>query len=255
MYHSLRAALTMAVVVAACGGASRSDGPPTSPTAGARPSEPAGVATAPPRTNPPISGEGPCIDGITLPAGRRSISALQTETPFGVDATFSDGWKGCGLAFKELGEPGGLMMLGYWDARMVYPDPCHWRKDVGGAETGDGVDALMAALSDQKLSEAGPIQDVSIDGYQGRYVRLEVPTKLDTSGCDSDQIREFRFWNGPGESVWWLGAADAPGLIGEVWALDVDDFRFVIQAASFSDAGELRRDELHRIVESIDIRP
>jgi len=216
------------------------------------------LATASPPTvlpDPTLTGDGPCTEKVVLPGGRRSISSAETDTPFGVEITFSDGWHGCGLAFKELGEPYGVMMLGYWDVRMVYPDPCHWKGDVMNPDTGPSVKDLMRALVSQKLTMAGPIEPITIDGYQGRYVRLEVAPHLDTSGCDIGTIAEFRFWNGPGESVWWLGAADAPGLIGEVWALDVDGFRFVIQAASFADAGEARRDEIRRIVESIDIQP
>jgi hypothetical protein len=256
MQSLIRVGLTTVVVLAACTGATRTV-PSTEPG-----SQPAGTpatsrgpsATIASASETPPSGDGPCDGQRTLPAGRRSITASQTETPFGVEITFTDGWKGCGLAFKELGEPGGLMMIGFWDVRMVYPDPCGWSNYVGSRDTAAGNDGLMTALMNQDLTIAGPIEEVSLDGYKGKYIRLRVPAEVDANRCDRDQIAEFRFWNGPGESVWWLAAADAPGLIGEVWAVDVQGFRFVVQAASFEEAGNARRDEIHEIVESIDIQ-
>jgi hypothetical protein len=95
-----------------------------------------------------------------------------------------------------------------------------------------------------------------LGGFPANYVRLSVPEGLDVSDCDRVTIAEFRFFKGPGEeltgsSVWWLGAADAPGLIGEVWATDLDEVRVVVEAAYYSDATQAEVDEIHGIIESI----
>ena len=195
-----------------------------------------------------------CPQGLPYNPGTYQWTASDTQT-IPLTITMTEGWRGCGLAFKELGEPGGVMMIGAWDVVNVYANPCHWRESLMDPRVGPTIDDLASAMDAQELTEAEPAEDVTIDGYEGKHVHLEVPVDLDTGDCDVDQTREFRFWDGPGGSDWWLGAADAPGLIGEAWIMDVDDRRVVIQAASFVDAGEASRDELHAIVESIDFLP
>ena len=195
-----------------------------------------------------------CPQGLPYNPGTYLWTALDTQTiPLAI--TMTEGWKGCGLAFKELGDPGGVMMIGAWDVVNVYSNPCRWRSSLMDPPVGPSIDDLAAALDAQELTEAEPAVDATIDGYTGSHIRLEVPVDLDTGDCDAEQMPEFRFWDGPGGSDWYLGAADAPGLVGEAWIMDVDGRRVVIQAASFLDAGEARRDEIHAIVESIDFLP
>lgn len=194
----------------------------------------------------------PCPSGSRVPPGRYFLPPEMSETTAAFTIELPSGWDGCGLFFKENPSPGGLMMVGFWTTRNVYRDSCHWRQSLPDAPLGNTVDDLITAIAAQDPGVAGPPSEVTIDGYNGRYVRFEVAPDLDTTACDRVDIAEFRFWNGPGESVWWLGAADAPGLIGEVWTVDLDGTRFDIQAASYADAPDPVRDEIHAIVESID---
>jgi len=174
---------------------------------------------------------------------------------FPLALTLTDGWNGCGLLYKELGDPGGVMLIGTWDVTNVYADPCHWKTSLPTRAVGPSVDDLVAGLEAQAITESTKPDDVILDGYAGKHLRLSVPLTFDGATCDADQIKEFRFFNGPGEAVWWLGAADAAGLIGDVWVVQVGAQRAVIQAASFTDAGEANRAELRQIVESIDFMP
>ena len=192
-----------------------------------------------------------CISDRALRAERYEVPAALGEIPFDVQLTIPElGWRSCGLFYKDLAPPQGLMMVGLWAPVNAYRNPCHWKREGRfNPPIADSVDALVFAMQVQELTEAGKPTEVVIDGFPGKYLRLEVPADLDTSGCD---VGEFRFWDGPGDSVWWVGALDAPGLIGEVWVLDVDGQRVVVQAASYVDAEERYRDEIHAIVESID---
>lgn len=194
----------------------------------------------------------PCPNDSRVPPGRYFLPPEMSETiaPFTIE--LPEGWDGCGLFFKENPAPGGLMMVGFWSAQNVYGNSCQWRGSLPAAPTGATVDDLIAAVAAQDPGVAGPPDEIAIEGFAGKHIRFEVPSDLNTSGCDVVDVAEFRFWNGPGDSVWWLGAADAPGLIGEVWTLDVDGSRFDIQAASYVDAPNAVRDEIHAIVESID---
>lgn len=78
-----------------------------------------------------------------------------------------------------------------------------------------------------------------------------MPEDAALADCDAVNEPEFRFWNGSGDSVWWLGAKDAAGLVGEVRAFDHAGTRVVVQAAYFSNAGEAQLDEIHRMIQSI----
>jgi len=239
-------------------------------TSASPPSQAATTARAEPSPGPVVSEGSPILSATsavasggadTCHADQRLETATYvvppklSEIPMPLSITMTEGWKGCGMSYKELGDPAGRMMVAFWNVDNVYADPCHWMGGLFDPRVGPSVDDLAKALADQALTEAGPATDVKIDGYSGKHVRLEVPPGLDTSGCDKDHIAEFRFWNGPADSVWWLGATEAPSLIGEVWILDVDGTRVVVQGAYFSDAPAANQAEIARIVESIDFNP
>jgi hypothetical protein len=120
---------------------------------------------------------------------------------------------------------------------------------------------LVNAMVDQELTDASAPSASSLGGYPAGHVLIEVPTDLDVSACDTAvEDPEFRFWKGPGEeltgsAVWWVGAEDAPGLIGEVWSMDLDTTRLAFQAAYFSDAAPAEVEEIHAIVDSIALMP
>lgn len=196
-----------------------------------------------------------------MTAGTYVLDAEATQT-VPATVTVPDGWSGCdgGLLGKEFGAPAGPALIGFWSVDNVYADPCGWL-DGGLMDPAIGptVADLATALGDQTLTEASDPADDTLGGLPATHVQLTVPVDLDTTTCDVDPVEqigtEFRFWNGPGESVWWIGAQDAPGLIGDVWATDLDGTRIVVQAAYFSDADEAEVDEVMAIVRSITFEP
>jgi len=185
-----------------------------------------------------------------MSSGSYAFSAIDTQT---VPATIivPSGWTGCGLMTKEFGEPAGPGLIAFWSVANVYVNPCHWRGSLMDPAVGPAVDDLAKALVDQDVTAASAPATDAIGGFTGKYVRLSVPLDADVTACDNVEIAEFRFLDGPGESVWWLGAADAPGLIGEVWIVDVKGARVVVQAAYYADAAQPEIDEIHRIIRSI----
>jgi len=196
-----------------------------------------------------------------MSAGRYSLTAEQTLT-IPAEITVTDGWNGCGLIIKEFGAPGGPALIGFWVVENVYRNPCYWNGGLMDPSAGPSPDDLVTALVDQELTDADAPSTGTLGGHPASYVRLTVPDAADVSSCDKvgSGEPEFRFWKGPGEeltgsAVWWLGAADAHGLIGEVWAADVGGNRVVVQAAHFSDADQAEVDEIHAIVESITLLP
>lgn len=203
----------------------------------------------------PSSTTGPCPTG-RIPAGTYLIPPAQSEIAIPLTMALTDGFDACGLSIKGYGDRKGLIMVAFWTVRNVYADPCKWKGGLFDPPVGPTVDDLVRAMADQRLTDASPATDVTLDGFSGKHIRVEVPRSLDTSGCDPDHgTAAFRFWDGPANSQWYLNAVDAPGLIGEAWILDVYGSRVTVQGAYFSDAPPAIQAELHRIVESIDFYP
>ena len=198
---------------------------------------------------------GPCPAGA-IPAGTYLIPPAQSEIAIPLTMTLTDGFDACGLSIKGSGNRKGLIMVAFWTVRNVYADPCKWKSGRFDPAIGPTVDDLVRAMTDQRLTEASPATDITLDGFAGKHLRLQVPSTLDTSGCDLDGGNAaFRFWDAPAGSQWYLNAVDAPGLIGEAWILDVYGTRVTVQGAYFSEAPPAIQAELHRIVESIDFYP
>ena len=62
---------------------------------------------------------------------------------------------------------------------------------------GPGVDELLAALASQPGIDAGPITDVTVDGYRGKSVELTVATDIATCPADSGKTRCPASGSGP----------------------------------------------------------
>lgn len=224
--------LMAAVLVAAC----NSESPSTSASVAAS----AGIAGCPENARPP---------------GTYRLSSGQTLT-VPATITIADAWDGCGLLAKDWGSVGGPSLIGFWNVENVYTNPCQWDGALMDPPVGQTAAEFATALVDQELTDSTEPSSATLGGHPATYVRLSVPEDLDVSNCDSVQIAEFRFFKGPGEertgsSVWWLGAADAPGLIGEIWATEFNGMRVVVNAAYFTDATQAEVDEIHGIIESI----
>ncbi len=133
--------------------------------------------------------------------------------------------------------------IGFYQVEDVYADPCRWK---GGKmpSIGPGAADLAAALARQPDRAATTPTDVELDGFKGNMVRLHVPADLDFSDCSQ---YEFRSW--PGRFHQGAGQVD------EVWILDVEGERLVIDAWWFSKTSADEREKVIDIVESIRIHP
>lgn len=216
----------------------------------------AGCVAAPPSQRPTVppaheASTQPCLPDQVQPPGSRSLTATQAEIPLPVSLTLTEGWKGCGLFLRE--ETRGVTILGFWSVVSVPEDPCHWAV-TSPAPLGDSVEDLMQAVVDQQLTSTGLVTDVTIDGFKGKSVSLEVSGDFGSTPCSGDTASELRFWYAPGDSTWYVDASEWPFLRARVWAIDVHGTRVAIQAATTSRAAGVL-DEAGRIVDSIDFEP
>ncbi len=163
-----------------------------------------------------------------------------------VTYTFPDGWaiapfNSIWLASEHNSGPAGagvIALRGGW----LHSDPCHTNPPpVPDIPTGTTVDDFANALAEHPLLEVTDPVDVTLAGYDGKYVDLQTPS--DISGC-----RAYFPWE---PAIF----AQGPGHRWHLWILDVDGVRVVIQATDYAGTAPERQAELRAIVDSIVIEP
>ncbi len=157
-----------------------------------------------------------------------------------VTVTFPEGFEGVRewLAWGPDGETGLVLVRG----GGLYSDPCHATVPPDIA-VGPSVDDFANALAEHPLLDATAPKDVSLAGYDGTYVDLQLPA--DVTQCMDEQ---FYPWE-PGLF------AQGPSHRWHLWILDVDGVRVVIQSMDYERVSAERRAELQAVVDSIEITP
>jgi hypothetical protein len=127
----------------------------------------------------------------------------------------------------------------------VYGDACH-RPPLGDT-TATTVDELVNALARQVHRWAYGVEDITVDGYAGKMVRLYMaPVPGD---CDYDDSRTaYVLFGLPGDDPARL--SQAQDQIEEVWALDVDGLVVVLNGSYYAGTPQKVVDELRTILSS-----
>ena len=143
----------------------------------------------------------------------------------------------------------------FWDVDEVYAHPCQWKGTL--FQPGPSVDDLVQTLAEIPTRNATAPSSVTIGGYSGMYLEWSVPADLEVIGdgqfpaCDAngEGNRDFLSWTGKGWGTdrFHQGA----GQIDQLWILDVEGSRLVIDAFSMPYATDEERDEIAAVVESI----
>lgn len=162
------------------------------------------------------------------------------------------GEAGGGILLKNdmHGPPTGSGMIVFTQEEfIVYGDACHWRTSNTTVTT---VDEFVAALSAQASREASEPVDISLGGYDGTSLTLEVPADLDFGECDPGYGGS---WDCNGDGSGPCGYHSGAGEIDTVYLLDVDgvilawntkhyagtppeaiaEMEAIVQSASFGD--------------------
>jgi hypothetical protein len=132
----------------------------------------------------------------------------------------------------------------YWTVYGVHSDPCEHQ---GAApEIGDSVEKLAEALDAQELTEVSEPQPVSLDGHDGLYVELTVPSYVRTKSCG---LGYYTVWDGALNDQ--QHTADAPGSVDRLWILDVNGARVVLAAITGPGATDAQAETLADVVTSV----
>jgi hypothetical protein len=183
------------------------------------------------------------------------------EHPVRIVAKGPDGWVGYpswamdGPKPVRADAPTGIG-VSFFTANGIYSDPCHW--DVlgtGGADTGDvvvgpTVDDLVAALRANTFYTSSAATPVTIDGYTGKELELQLPddpfTSCDRESGDTDG-HAFVF-SGPGLY------AQGPANRWHLYILDVDGTRLIAVILSYAQTPRADLDLARNSIETLDIQ-
>jgi hypothetical protein len=160
---------------------------------------------------------------FTAPEGWQAYDA-RTLVPLGDDST--QGPDGAAFAFLETSG--------------IYGDPCASLSDPD-VDGGTTAEDLAAAFSAQTAYEVA-VADVSVSGYSGKQVELQLPSEFDAA-CPRDEY--FVFGGGP--------YAQGPDNRWHLTILDVDGSRLVIFTHDFPGTPASDRADLQSMVDSIEI--
>jgi hypothetical protein len=180
----------------------------------------------------------PPVPGCSPPPAHDSIR---------VTLTVPDGWEGVGtgniwLADKGMGAPDGAGLL-FGRGAWLLTDPCTKAEHAIPPDiaVGPSVDDFANAIADHPLLDATDPVDVTLAGYSGKYIDLQVPADISMCGV-------YRPWD-PGIF------AQGPSHQWHLWILDVDGLRIVVQSTDYRGTSKEHRKELQAIVDSIHIEP
>ncbi len=198
---------------------------------------------------PSVAAATPLVDGVDLAAGDYVLDLPAMSVTFTVPAGWSS-WP-YGVVPTDAGEdPRGGVGLGFWVVGEVNPDPCNWGR--GASESPlrpvsvEGLAAtLKAQTTDGKKRPSTPAADVTLDGYSGLELEVEVPRDLDLSSCTQSKYISWYAEPTGGRTQ------QGPGQIDHLWILDVDGGRLVVDAAYLPSTSDSVRAQLWDIVDSV----
>jgi hypothetical protein len=163
-----------------------------------------------------------------------------------VTLTVPDGWAGIigSIWLDEIGNapPDGAGLI-FGRGAWLLTDPCTKAMHAIPPDiaVGPSVDDFANAIADHPLLDATDPVDVTLAGYSGKYLDLQVPADISKCGV-------YRPWD-PGIF------AQGPSHQWHLWILDVDGLRFVVQSSDYPATSATHRSELAAIVDSIKIEP
>jgi len=214
------------------------------------------VSSLAPSAGPSIPGlPGTVMSPEMLTPGTYSVRPEILDAPR-VLVTVPAGWNGFGFGISKddsMSQPG--VGITFWGGSMyVYQDPCRWESSRPSAPVGPSVDEMAAALSAQAMRNATAPTELTVDGFAGKAIELTVPADIafapENGFVDCDGRLEFRSWIlEKGLSSYSLQAA--PGQHDQVWIIDVNGTRVIIDASFYEATSATDMADLQAVLESI----
>lgn len=158
-----------------------------------------------------------------LPEGSHLLGGAEGGRPSVTVTIPGPGWNGDvggGILFREengVDDAAGMIVFAK-DEYNVFADPCRWEST--SPIIVNTVDEFVAALAAQPSRDASEPVDITIDGYTGKAITLNIPDDADYSECDQNT---FGTWDcgEPGDPLP-CGFTDGPDETSVEYILDVE---------------------------------
>jgi hypothetical protein len=143
----------------------------------------------------------------------------------------------------------------FFTADSLYSDPCRWdvagtgAADEGDVEVGQTVDDLVAALGENTFYTSTAPAPVTIDGYAGQELEIQLPDDPFTD-CDVE----------PGDSsghayVFPLSVyVQGPANIWHPSVLEVEGTRLIAAILSYEETPQAELDNARNVIATMDIQ-
>jgi hypothetical protein len=182
-----------------------------------------------------------------LAAGRYSIaSGISMQ----VSAAVSDHWSAVGSwGFRgpQGYEPPQGTGLRFYTVGNLLNNPSDVNDGLQDPPVGPTVDDLVEAIVDQSEWTSSTPTDTTIGGYPARHLRITIPDDADLDPRNGGSF--FLFQDEGSGQIWGLAA----GQMFEVYVVDVDGERLVLDAFHYPGTSEADFAELQAVVDSIQI--
>jgi hypothetical protein len=202
---------------------------------------PSAMQTASPSPTPVASGSLPQAGSVN-----QGTYTIAEPFPIQLDLEIGPGWTmwSPGVEAKTVAlyklspDPPVGQALGFLIVDNVLADPCDAAAGAMDPPVGPEPIDLAEALAAQTGTESTDPVPVEIDGYSGVFLDYR-----NTGGGECGSMQR------------WPGRDSLVGERDQVWILDIDGTRLVIDAASFEGTAEENVAEMRTIVESMTIGP
>lgn len=218
-----------------------------------------------PSTSPAATPAGSVVDipdaDTVLSPGRYRWRPFADEPTLSLVAEIPDGWRSVGsLGMTVLGGTNGPdgMGIAFQRTDALFSDACHWDPkgtrtfpQPGDVTVGPTVDDLVAALRSNTSYTSSTASPVTIDGFKGQELELQLPAQVAT--CDEEQGSDGHFIVFPGKD----GGLYAQGSSNRwrTYILDVEGTRLIIVVLDYEGTPQAEVDAARAIVESLQITP
>jgi hypothetical protein len=202
------ALMLLSALLAGCRDEPRAADSTPSPTSGATPSAAENnVANVPPRIDT-------LSDGALEPGSYALPPLAPGHHPVAV-VDVPSGYTHWGpfLNAAEPQEPEDPLAISLWVVTGVFKDACVATEQI---PAGESVRTLADAFLRQQVTSVTKPRPVTLAGYDGLYLEIRAPAKLDYSGCND---AELNFWESTPTGERWTRM---PGMRDRLWILDVD---------------------------------
>jgi hypothetical protein len=158
------------------------------------------------------------------------------------------GWE----PFGELGvgiggnDPPDGAYLGFYRGGGLFSDPCLTEKEreaEADIPVGPTVDDFVSALVDHPSLDVTSPVDVTLAGYSGKYLDLQVPDDISACAYYSPIDLQMHIY------------AQGPGQRWHMWVLDVDGVRVLVETNDFAGTSAQWLAEEQAMIDSLEINP